>query len=79
MPFGAGTDPGAAMPADVEKRAQRVTAITSNDDAFTRNLSQKKVARCRNLVCAPGADPSLAVEAFDFVVEEIGICVVAGR
>jgi hypothetical protein len=31
------------------------------------------------LVCAPGADPGLAVEAFDFVVEEIGIYVVAGR
>ena len=79
MPFGAGTDAGAAMPAHVEKRPQRVTAIASNDDAFTRNLSQKKVARRRDLICAPGADPGLAVEAFEFVAEEIGICVVAGR
>jgi hypothetical protein len=79
MAFGAGTDPGAAMPADVEKRPQRVTRVPRNNDAFTRNLSQKKVARCRDLVCAPGADPGLAVEAFEFIAEEIGIGVVAGR
>jgi hypothetical protein len=79
MPFGAGTDASAAMPANVEKCAQRVTAITSNDDAFTGNLSQKKVARRRDLIYAPGANPGLAVEAFDFVAEEIRICVVAGR
>ena len=74
-----GTDTGAAMPADVEKRAQRVTAITSNDDAFAGNFSQKKVAWRRDLICAPGANPRLAVEAFDFVAKEIRIRVVAGR
>jgi hypothetical protein len=53
MPFSAGADAGAAMPAHVEKCPQRVTAITGNDDALTRDLSQKKVARCRDLVYAP--------------------------
>ena len=78
-PFGAGTDPCAAMPADVEKRAQRVTAIISrNDDAFTGHLAQKIVARRGDLVGAPGADPVLAIEAFEFVTKEIGVRVVAG-
>jgi len=30
------------------------------------------------LVGSPGADPILAVEAFEFVAEDIGVCVVAG-
>jgi hypothetical protein len=78
MPFRAGTDARTAMSADVEKRSQRVTPITSNDDALPRDLSQKKVAWRRDLVCAPSADPGLAVEAFEFVPEEFGIGVVAG-
>jgi hypothetical protein len=76
MPFGAGTNAGTAMSADVEKRAQGVTPVPRNDDAFTRDLAQKIVARRRDLVCPPGADPGLAVKAFEFVAEDIGVCVV---
>jgi hypothetical protein len=78
MPFSAGTDAGAAMPAYVEKRPQRATAVTSNDDAFIGHLADKIVARRRDLTGTPGADPGLAVEAFEFVTEEIAIRVVAG-
>src|SRR3984893_430294 len=78
MPFGAGTNAGTTMSADVEKRAQRITPVPRNDDAFIRDLAQKIVARRRDLVGAPGADPSLAVEAFEFVAEDIVVCVVAG-
>src|SRR4029077_3029719 len=77
MPFGAGTNAGTAMSADVEKRAQGVTPVPRNDDAFTRDLAQKIVARRRDLVCPPGADPGLAVKAFECVAENIGVCVVA--
>ena len=56
--FGAGADAGTAMPAHVEKRPHRASAVTSNDDAFTRHLANKIVARRRNLVGAPGADPA---------------------
>jgi hypothetical protein len=77
-PFGAGTDAGTSMPADVEKRPQRVALVSRNDDAFTGHLAQKIVARRGDLVGAPGADPVLAIEAFEFVTKEIGVRVVAG-
>ncbi len=78
MPLGAGTDSGPAMPADVEKRQQRVTPVTRNDDALTGNIAKKIVARRRDLVGPPDTDPVLAVEAFEFFAEEIEVCVVAG-
>src|SRR5579864_2079765 len=78
MPFGAGTNAGTTMSADVEKCAKRVTPVPGNDDAFTRDLAQKIIAWRRDLVGAPGADPGLAVESFEFVAEDIGVCVVAG-
>jgi hypothetical protein len=67
------------MAANVEKRLQRIIPITRNDYAFTRDLAQKIVARRRNLVGSPGADPGFAVEALELVAEEIGVGVVAGR
>jgi len=73
MSFGAGADASAAMPAHVEKRPQRATRVASNDDAFTRNLAQKIIARRRDLMSAAGADPGLAVEAFEFVAEQVGV------
>ena len=79
MSFGDGADTGTTMPADVEKRMHRVTGIPRNDDAFTRNLAQKIVARRRNLVCAPSADPGLAVKAFELIAKQIGVCVVTCR
>jgi len=78
MSFGGGADAGTAVPAHIEKRPQRVTRVTSNDDAFVRNLAQKIVAGRRDLVGASGADPGLAVEALELVAEEIGVSVVAG-
>ena len=79
MSFGVGADASTAMAANVEKRLQRIIPITRNDYAFTRDLAQKIVARRRNLVGSPGADPGFAVEALELVAEEIGVCVVAGR
>ena len=78
MSLGGGADAGSAMSADVEKRAQRITLVPRNDDAFTRDLAQKIVARRWDVIGAPGADPGLAVEAFEFVAEDIGVRVVAG-
>jgi len=78
MPLGAGTDSGPAMSADVEKRQQRVSPVTRNDDALTGDIAKKIVARRRELFGPPGADPVLAVEAFEFLTEEIEVCVVAG-
>ena len=78
MSFGAGADAGTAMPAHIEKRPQGATPVASNDDAFTGDLAHKIVTRRRDLVGAPGADPGLAVEAFEFVAEEIMVRVVAG-
>jgi hypothetical protein len=66
------------MPADVEKRQQRVTPVTRNDDALTGDIAKKIVARRRDLVGPPDTDPALAVEAFEFFAEEIEVCVVAG-
>ena len=79
MSSSVGADAGTAMPANVEKGPQRVTRVASNDDAFPRELSQKIVAWHLDLVRAPSADPSLAVEAFEFVAEQFGVSVVAGR
>src|SRR5581483_5029556 len=79
MSFSAGADAGAAMAAHVEKGSQRATRVASDNDAFIRDLAEKIVARLRNLVDAPGANPTLTVEAFELGAEEIGICVVAGR
>src|ERR1035437_7190998 len=78
MSFGAGADAGAAMPAHVEKRPQRAIFVASNDDAFIRDRAQKIVARRRHLIGAADADPGLAVEAFQFVAEKVGVRVVAG-
>src|SRR5271169_4455411 len=78
MSFGGRADAGTAMPAHVEKRLQRASPVASNDDAFTRDLAEKIGARLRNLVDAPGADPGLAVEAFELATEEIRVRVVAG-
>src|SRR5579864_2982449 len=66
MPLGEGTHACTTMPADIEKRAQRVTPVPRNDDAFTRDLTQKIVARRRDLVCTPSADPGSAVETLQF-------------
>ena len=79
MSFAAGADAGTAMPAYIEKRPQRATPVASNDDTFARDFAEKIVARRRDLVGSPGADPVLAVEAFEFVAEEIRVCVVTGR
>jgi hypothetical protein len=73
----AGADPGTAMPAHIEKPPQRAIPVASNDDALPRDLAQKVIARRRDLVGASGADPGLAVEAFQLVAEEIRICVIA--
>jgi hypothetical protein len=79
MPLGAGTDAGTTMPTHVEKRPQRAALVASDDQAFTGDLAQKIVAWSRDLIGAPGADPGLAIEAFDLVAEKIGIRVIAGR
>src|ERR1700720_515076 len=76
MSFIAGADAGTAMPAHIEKRLQRATRVASNDDTFARNFAEKIVARRRDLVGSPGADPVLAVEAFKFVAEQIRVSVV---
>jgi len=78
MSLGARADAGAAMPAHVEKRLQRATPVASNNDAFTRDLAKKIVARLRDLVGATGANPGLAVEPFEFVTEKTRVRVVAG-
>src|ERR1700690_3152149 len=78
MSFGAGADACTAMPAYVEERPHRATPVTSNDDAFARDLAHKIVARRGNLVSAPGADPRIAIEALEFIAEEIRVGVVAG-
>src|SRR5215469_3128814 len=66
------------MSADVEKRPQRVTPVARNNDAFTSDLAQEVVARLRNPTYMPDADPVVAIEAFEFLVEQIGVSVVAG-
>ena len=66
------------MPANIEKRPQRISRVTGDDDALTSGLAKKIVARRGYSVRTPGADPVLAVEAFEFLPEQIGIRVVAG-
>jgi hypothetical protein len=79
MSFGSGADAGTAMSTHVEERPHRATPVTSNDDAFIRDFAQIIVSRRWYLVGAPGANPSLAVEAFELVTEEIGVGVITGR
>jgi hypothetical protein len=78
MSLGAGADAGATMPADIEERPQRVIFVTRNNDAFTGDLAQKVVSRLWNPVYTPSANPVVAVVAFEFVAEEIGVSVIAG-
>src|ERR1017187_5735849 len=57
MPLGAGADARATMPAHVEKRPHQVILAASNNQAFPGNLAQKIIARSRDLIGAPRADP----------------------
>lgn len=66
------------MTADVEESPQRVISITRNYDAFTGDVAQKVIAPLWNPVGTPGADPVVAVEAFEFFAEQIGVRVVTG-
>ena len=78
MSFCVGANAGATMTADIEESPQRVISVTCNYDAFTGDVAQKVVARLGNPVGTPGADPVVAVEAFEFFAEEIGVRVVTG-
>src|SRR5579862_2439105 len=68
---------GTAMPAHVEKRPQIIVAIPSNDHTLAGYLAQKIVSRRRDLIDAPGTNPGLAVEALEFIPEQIRVSVVA--
>jgi hypothetical protein len=73
-----GAEAGTAMATHVEKRPQRVSRVASNDDTFARDFAEKKVARRRHSISSSGTDPILAIEAFEFVAEEIRVSVVTG-
>jgi len=49
-----------------------------NNDAFTGDVAQKVITRRWDPVYTPDTDPVLAVEAFEFLAEQIGVRVVAG-
>jgi hypothetical protein len=79
MSLRAGANAGAAMPANVEEPPQRAISVTRENDAFACDLAEKVVTRLWNPVYMPDADPFLAVEAFEFFAEEVGVRVIAGR
>src|SRR5207249_4571834 len=66
------TDSRAAMTADVEQRVNAAVLAARDDEAFGRNRTREVVARIRNLVGAPGADPAIEIEALKLHSIELG-------
>ena len=75
--FHAGADACTTMAADVEKRPQRPAPVPSDDDAFSRDFADKIVTRHWDLIDATGAEPRLAEKAFQLLIENIAVCVIA--
>src|SRR5260370_36821361 len=65
------------MPAHIVERVDRVRRAARDDDAFARDMAQKVIARIRNRLRAPGADPACPVEALHLLPENIAARIVA--
>src|SRR5215469_9947805 len=73
-----GTNARAAVPADVEKRANGARSIARDDDAFPREVPQEIVAWVRNAVGAAREDPGAEEKALHFGLEVFRRGVIAG-
>src|SRR5438094_3120675 len=73
MAVGLIADARAAMTADVEQRVHLSRSVAHDDDAFAGERAREVVARVRNLIGAPGADPAIEIETFELTAIEIRV------
>src|SRR5207302_3794665 len=67
------------MPADIVEGADAALLVAHNDDAGIGNLTEEIVARVRDLICTPGAEPHVEVDGFHLPPKMISIRVILLR